>query len=125
VPTDQFSKTISALKSHVKTVNDHLKNKTFMVGDKFSVADISVACTLMIPFQTVLDAGYRKAMPNVSAWFERCMSLPCFVKTFGYVRMCDKAMKPWDGKAAAAPVAPAKKAEQEEEDLDLFGDDDE
>lgn len=117
-----FKKAVANLKSQVKIVNDVLKGRNFLVGDKVSVADVVVSFSLMIAFQTVLDSGYRKAMGNVSAWFERCMALPSFTKIIGSVRMCDKALKPWDGKTVAA--APAKKVE-EDDDMDLFGDDNE
>ena len=90
------------------------------MGDKISVADVSVAFSLMIAFQTVLDAGYRKAMGNVTAWFEKIMALPSFTKVIGAIRLCDKALKPWDGKVAAAAK---KEAKEDDDDMDLFGDD--
>ena len=59
--------------------------------------------SLTILFQTVLDGGYRKAIPNLVAWFERCIGLPSFIRRFGYIKMTEKAMKPVDPKVAAQP----------------------
>jgi len=89
-------------------------------------------------YQTVLDAGFRKGMPAVTEWFERCVGLPSFVRRLGYVKMTEVAFKQFDPNAKpeavkAAPAAPAKggkkeakkPAKKEEDDLDdLFGSDD-
>ena len=120
-----FKKAVPQLKSQVKILNDALKGKNYLVGDSVSIADICVVVSLILPFQTVLDAGFRKAMGNVSAWFERVMGLPSFVKVFGRVRMCDKALKPWDGKQYAAQPKKAETKADDDDDMDLFGDDNE
>jgi len=73
------------LKSACKTLNAHLADKHFLVGDNLTVADIHTAGALVIAFQTVLDAGFRKSMPDVSEWFERVAGLPSFVRRFGYI----------------------------------------
>ena len=70
----------------------------------------------------MFDAGFRKAMPNLAKWFETITSTPAFVKRFGVIKSCAKAMKPFDASATpAAKNAPAKA----DDDLDLFGDDNE
>ena len=127
---DVFSADVAKLKAVVKVINTHLSDKHFLVGDNLTIADVVVACALIMPFQTVLDAGFRKGMPAVSEWFERCVGLPSFVRRVGYVKMTEKAFKAFDPSAKPEPVkaaAPAKKeAKKEEDDLDdLFGDDDE
>ena len=128
-----FNAGISKLKSQAKIINTHLNGKSFLVGDNVTVADVTLAFSLLIPFQTVLDAGFRKGMPNLAAWFERVINLPSCVKAAGYIKMCDKALKPFDPKAkptvvpAAAPKKEEKAAEKKDdvEMDDLFGDDDE
>jgi hypothetical protein len=69
----------------------------------------------MLAFQTVFDEGFRKAMPNLSKWFMNFVAHPSIVKTFGNIKPCAKAMKPFD---------PTSK-DEDEDDLDLFGDDNE
>ena len=79
-----------------------------------------------------MDTSFRKTIPNVSEWFERCVGLPSFVRRVGYVKLADKALKAFDPKAKpeAVKAAPAKKeepkakAEAADDDFDLFGDDD-
>jgi len=79
-------------------------------------------------FQCHFDAGFRKTIPNLTGYFVRCTALPSVVKTLGYLKMCEKAMKAYDPNAKPEPVAaaPAKKEEPaaDDDDLDLFGDDD-
>jgi len=69
----EFNSALAHLKTLCKVLDTALKGKNYLVGDSATVADILLA-TAMIPlFQTVLDAGFRKAMPNFSNWFARCM----------------------------------------------------
>jgi elongation factor 1-beta len=84
-------------------------------------------------------------MPHLTAWFVKMSNLPLVAKTCGFVRMCDKSIKPVDpSKAVPAPPKPAaaekpkkedkkaaptkeeKKVVAEKDDCDdLFGSDDE
>ena len=132
VKADEFAAGVKEVKAVCKVLNDHLKDKHFLVGDNLTIADVTVACALIVAFQTVLDAGFRKGFSAVSEWFERCMGLPSFVRRLGYIKMTEKPMKQFDPSAKPAPVtttaAPAKKAAAKKEDDvdmdDLFGDDD-
>lgn len=88
------------------TLNTHLQGKTYLVGEKLTVADLVLTFGLLIPFQTSLDAGFRKSVaPNVAALVERVLALPEVVARLGNVRLCAKALK---------AVAPPKKEEKEE-----------
>lgn len=45
-------------------------------------------------FQTQLDAGFRKAAPKASAWFERVVKLEAVIKTHGHIKACARSLKP-------------------------------
>lgn len=127
-------------------MNKYLDGKYYLVGDSVTIADVMVASYLIIPFQTIFDGGYRKAIPHVTEWFERMVSLPSFVKSVGYVKLSEKAFKQWDPNAKVEPIkAPADKPQggnkggdkkkgkdkkeekpkkDDDDDFDLFGDDD-
>jgi len=126
-----FNDGCKTFKDQCKMINAHLsQNNSWMVGDRLTLADLSVFCALQLAFSLVLDAGFRKAMPNVSAWFERMSKLPVVSSTVGYIKMCEKPIKPVDPSTCvkveceikAAPVAVAKKEDDLEDDL--FGSDD-
>ena len=68
---DQASKD---LKNLCKTVNTAVSDG-FLVGGQLSLADVIVATALMVPFQTVLDAGFRKAMKPATDWAEKIFAM--------------------------------------------------
>ncbi len=45
----------------MQVLNAHLLHSTFLAGERLTLADISVACTLLLPFQHVVDAATRLA----------------------------------------------------------------
>jgi elongation factor 1-gamma len=86
-----------------------------------TVADIAVAIQLIPLYQTTLDGGFRKAMPNVTAWLESLIKLPEFVSRIGNVKFTQKALKPIlaaekKEEVKAAPKAAAKPAPKEDDD---------
>jgi len=100
-----------------------LKGKQYLVGNGVTVADIVLSTAFIPCFQTVLDAGFRKGMPNFSAWFAKCMANQGFINVVGIIKPIEKAMGAFDPNAkVAAAATPAAKAD--DDDLDLFGDDD-
>jgi elongation factor 1-gamma len=107
VETETFNNAIKDLKSVIITLNAHLQGRENLVGGRTTVADLVVAFSLSLPFQTVLDAGFRKSVaPNVAAWLERTLALPEVVGRIGHTKLAAKAMK---------PIAPPKKEEKKEE----------
>jgi elongation factor 1-gamma len=111
------------LKAFTKILNTGLEGKSFLAGNEVSVADVIVLTTLMPALQTVLDAGFRKAMKNVDDWAKSCFALEAFVKTLGNVQMCAKAIKPVvvvEKKEVkkAAPAAPKPAPVKEEKKKD-------
>jgi len=71
-------------------LNDHLLHHTFLVGERLTVADISVACTMISLYQNVLDAGFRKPFGNVNRWFSTVVNQPQAKKVLGVIKMADK-----------------------------------
>lgn len=121
VDMTKFNEGAKHAKEQAKILDTYLKGKEFLVGTKITIADFYLANSMTLSFQTMFDAGFRKAMPNLTKWFESVTSIPAFVKNFGVIKTCAKAMKPFDG--SSAPVA--AKAAQADDELDLFGDDNE
>lgn len=122
VDMKKFNEGVKNSKEQAKVLDTYLKGKTFLVGSKITIADLYLANSLTLAFQTIFDAGFRKAMPNLAKWFESITSTPAFVKRFGIIKPCAKALKPFDGSSTPA----AKEAPKaDDDDLDLFGDDNE
>nr|XP_033772878.1 valine--tRNA ligase isoform X1 [Geotrypetes seraphini]XP_033772879.1 valine--tRNA ligase isoform X1 [Geotrypetes seraphini]XP_033772880.1 valine--tRNA ligase isoform X1 [Geotrypetes seraphini] len=91
----------------LKVLDAHLKLRTFLVEEHVSLADITVAVSLLLPYRYVLDASFRASFANVTRWFLTCTHQPEFQKVLGKVTLCEK-LAPAD----RAPDDPLKKGEQ-------------
>jgi len=47
------------VKLALQALNTHLLPRTYLVGERITLADIGVACTLLQLYQYVLDANFR------------------------------------------------------------------
>lgn len=88
-----WNEALKQLKANAKLVNNALMNN-FLVGGRLTLADIVVAASLLEPFQTILDSGFRKGMKQTSDWAESVYGTPQFKKAFGDIKLCAKPMKP-------------------------------
>lgn len=103
VETETYNTAVKDLKAVIISLNAHLQGKSYLVGERLTVADIVTVVSLLLPFQTALDGGFRKSVaPNVAAWLERVLSVPEVVRRLGHVKLAQKVLK---------PVAPPKKEE--------------
>merc|ERR1711976_1077479 len=82
------------------TLNDHLLHHTFLVGERVTLADIVVACTMLSLYQNVLDPGFRKSFGNVNRWFTTIINQPQVKKVVGAVALAEK-MGQFDAKKFA------------------------
>uniref|UniRef100_A0A8C4REL5 Valine--tRNA ligase n=1 Tax=Erpetoichthys calabaricus TaxID=27687 RepID=A0A8C4REL5_ERPCA len=81
------------LKKILNVLDMHLKLRTYLVGESITLADISVACALLLPFKYVLDPVVRKPFINVTRWFVTCVNQPQFKKILGEVKLCEKVVQ--------------------------------
>lgn len=81
------------LKDYVRNLDERLKDKEYFVGDKLTLADVYVAVSLNYLMATFLDAGFRKAIPNVMKWYENVRNQEAFVSVLGKPRYCGKSFK--------------------------------
>merc|ERR1712024_329765 len=102
------------IKAALKTLNDHLLTRTFLVGERLSVADIAVACTLLSLYKQVLDPAFRKPFMNVTRWFTTVVNQPHAKDVLGAVPLASK-MAEFDAKKFAEFSGKGdKKAEKKE-----------
>lgn len=78
-------------------------NRFSQVGDKITLADITVASALVYPMKLVMSPEYRKAFPCVTRWFTTCVNQPQFKAVIGTVELAKEEMT-----AEGAPAAPKK-----------------
>jgi elongation factor 1-gamma len=116
------------IRKSLEILNKHFLTRTFLVGNRLSLADIVLAVAFVHLYQKVLDNGFRKPFVNVNRWFLTCVNQPEFKSVIGEVKLCDKmevaketapveAAKPKEQpKPKETPKPKPKPAEDEEED---------
>ena len=57
----------------MKVLDEHLRDREWLVGKRFSVADLNVASVIAVAHFGEIDLSY---VPNVKAWLERCIARP-------------------------------------------------
>merc|ERR1712183_571486 len=75
----------------------HLLTRTYLVGERISLADISVCCTLLHLYQYVLDPSFRKRFVNANRWFTTMVNQPQVKAIIGEFKLCEK-MAQFDNK---------------------------
>mmetsp|Transcript_20433 Transcript_20433/g.33572 ORF Transcript_20433/g.33572 Transcript_20433/m.33572 type:complete len:437 (+) Transcript_20433:91-1401(+) len=80
----------------------HLLDKTYLVGDKITLADITLCSTLVYPMKLVMDAAYRADFPCVQRWFTTVVNQPQFKAVVGEVVLCETELT---ASGAPAPAA--------------------
>jgi len=90
-------KAISHIKKCLALLNSNLSTRTFLVGERVSLADIAVCCNIKMLYAQVLDPEFRKSYGNVNRWFTTCINQPNFKKVMGEFYLCTK-MATFDNK---------------------------
>merc|ERR1711992_285176 len=94
--------------------NEHLLHHTYLVGERISLADIAVACTMLHLYQHVMDPNFRKEFGNTNRWFSTIINQPEVRKIIGDFKLCEK-MAQFDPKkfAETKPAGGDKKSKEE------------
>ena len=101
------------LQNSLKVLENHLRSRSFVVGNSVTLADIVLVSALTYPMKMIFDAKQRKSFPSVTRWFMTMCSFPAVYDALGNVDLCKKEQKP--AKAAKKPKKEkkAKGAKQE------------
>ena len=78
-------------------LDNHLASRTFLVGERVSLADVSMACSLLLLYKQVLEPAFRNPYVNTNRWFITCINQPHFKAVIGEVPLCEK-MAQFDSK---------------------------
>ncbi|RUS87095.1 hypothetical protein EGW08_005171, partial [Elysia chlorotica] len=78
------------IKKVLNVLNQHLLTRTFVVGERVTLADISLACNMQSLYEMVLDGEFRKPYQNVNRWFITVVNQPQVKKVLGEINLCTK-----------------------------------
>ncbi|KAF9209043.1 hypothetical protein BGZ49_006587 [Haplosporangium sp. Z 27] len=98
------TQSIERVKTQLATLERHLTKKTYLVGERVTLADISGVTSLFGGFKFLFDAEFRKAFPAVTRWFTTIVNQPNFKAVAGEFAFCETPLK---------YVAPKKEATKE------------
>ena len=100
-----------------------LMPRTFLVGERITLADIVMFCSVMPAFKLVLDATERSKYINLTRWFCTLAAQSEFVAVIGDFELCSEAMtepvKKAEPVVKAAAAAASEVAEDGEEPVVL------
>jgi len=71
-------------------LNQHLANRTFLVGERISFADIVIATSLHRLYERVLEPAFRQPFVNTDRWFTTMVNQPEYIAVAGQIRLCTK-----------------------------------
>ncbi len=100
------------LLNSLKVLEDHLLLRTYLVGEKITLADIVIASALVYPMKLVLAPAYLNSFPCVVRWFTTCVSQPQFQAVVGNVELAKEEQNPTELPAAATGSKKEKKQKQ-------------
>lgn len=80
-------------KDYFKQLDGELKDKSYFVGDRLTLADVYIAVSMNLFVALFLDAGFRKALPNLMKWYDSVRNEEALVSVLGKPRYCGKALK--------------------------------
>jgi len=78
------------LKAILGQLNDMLSTCTWLVGERLTYADITMALTLKSAYERVFTPDFRKDFPNVNRWFMTTINQPSVKSVIGEVSLCEK-----------------------------------
>ncbi|KAK8253036.1 glutathione S-transferase [Phyllosticta capitalensis] len=89
----KIAKGLAGLERHLAA------GREWIATDKISLADISVASSLLWPFAHIIDEKMRAEYPKIVSWFERVLAVEEVKETFGEPKFIDARKVAQNGKA--------------------------
>lgn len=78
----------------LETVNKHLKDRTYVVGDRITLADLALANAMAFALTHTLDKEQRSNFSNVVKHFELIAAEPSLKELFGGIKYAEKLIQP-------------------------------
>ncbi|KAK9405835.1 valine-tRNA ligase [Crotalus adamanteus] len=86
-----LDRAVAELQHLLGVLDSHLKLRTYLVGETMTLADVTAACSLLLPYKYVLNQTLRTYFINLTRWFLTCINQPEFQAVLGPVRLCEEA----------------------------------
>ena len=105
------------IKNYLKILNSLLEKNKYILGEKISLADISLFRHLRFFMMFHFPEGMRKSLfPKLTSWFQEIMNSPEAIKAYGKTILCKIPLKAFTGEIKRNPlIIPEKKEEEKNE----------
>jgi len=103
------------IRKSLDILNKYLLTRTFLVGNRITLADIVVSMSLYHLYARVLDNGFRKVFVNTNRWFLTCVNQPEFKSVIGEFKLCEKMEVAPEVEGAAVEEKKEKKEPKKEQ----------
>eukprot|EP00695_Tsukubamonas_globosa_P001072 TRINITY_DN200_c0_g1_i7.p1 TRINITY_DN200_c0_g1~~TRINITY_DN200_c0_g1_i7.p1 ORF type:complete len:335 (+),score=189.84 TRINITY_DN200_c0_g1_i7:71-1006(+) len=84
-----YEKGLTGVKGFLATFDKVLATRTYLVGNRVTLADIVAAMSLYWPMKMFLDATTRMSFVNVSRYYKTLVNQPNFKAVIGEVTLCE------------------------------------
>ena len=81
------------LLSSLTKLNDILLTKTYLVGERISLADVAIFTALVPLYEHLFDSEYRIQYKNLTRWFLTILNQPQVTSILKNFQMCEKVVK--------------------------------
>lgn len=85
------------MKEALKLLNNQLKNKTYLVGNKLTIVDVFITLLQLELQQVILDPNFRISMQNLNNHFKNMIGQEFFKKRMGNIKPGKKQIMPYFG----------------------------
>lgn len=103
------------VKNYLNMLNQFLLSRTFLVGQRVTLADISVFVTLLPLYQTVLDQAMKKQFGNVTRYYMTLAHQKEFSSVVECDKLCPKQGSGGDCKKQEKKPEPKKQQQQQQQ----------
>ncbi|CAK5073017.1 unnamed protein product [Meloidogyne enterolobii] len=93
IDQENVEKARTELLDQLTRLDSIILHKTFLVGERISFADISLAANLLPAYQYVLGEEERKKICNVTRWFQTVINHPGVNEVIGELKFITKPAK--------------------------------
>ncbi|KAK3671346.1 elongation factor EF-1 gamma subunit [Recurvomyces mirabilis] len=117
-----------ATELNVKVLEDHLLVNTYLVSERFTLADLFTASIISRGFQFFFDKEWRNAHPSLTRWFDTVRNQEIYSAVASKLDFIEKAIPNTPPKKEEKPKAEQAKKEQpkkQEKKKDVEDDDEE
>jgi len=115
---DITKKAQADIRKSLEVLNKHFLTRTWVAGERVTLADIILVASFLPLYTTVLDVGFRKAFTNVNRWFITAVNQPNFKAVLGEVKLAEKMAQAPKAEVAVAKEAPKQEKPKQEKKVE-------